>query len=71
MDQTKAQTDAYGATLDALGVSQGFAAKSAKAEPWRKLGSEFEELGEELGKHLIPFVAVADREAHHRGQVGE
>jgi hypothetical protein len=54
VDTTKAKTDAYGATLDALGVAQGFAAKQAKLEPWKQLGAQFEELLEVVGEAILP-----------------
>ena len=56
VDKTKAQTDAYGATVEALGVAQGFAAKQARLEPWRKIGAQFEELGEKVGGFLLPII---------------
>jgi hypothetical protein len=62
VDKTKASTDAYGATLDALGVAQGFAADQAKNQPWRLLLSDMEELAESLGKTLIPVLRVAVEE---------
>jgi hypothetical protein len=54
VDTVKAKTDAYGATLDALGVAQGFAAKQAKLEPWKQLGAQFEELLEVVGEAILP-----------------
>ena len=56
VDKTKASTDAYGATLDALGVVQGFAQKQADAEPWKKMMSAIEELEEAVGKALLPTI---------------
>ena len=58
VDKAKAATDPYVATLDALGVAQGFAAKQAKAEPWRVLQAQFEELMETVGQAVIPFMKV-------------
>lgn len=54
VDATKAQTDAFGATLDALAISEGFAAKQAELEPWRLIGAQFEEIEEQLGQALLP-----------------
>ena len=56
VDKTKASSDAYGATLDALGVAQGFAAKQAKLEPWKVLGAQFEELAEVIGEAILPVL---------------
>lgn len=56
VDQTKAKTDPYAATVKALGVAQGFANRQAQNQPWKVLGSEMEELGEKVGKLLIPFL---------------
>jgi hypothetical protein len=54
VDKTQAKTDAYGATLKALGVVQGFAAEQAKAEPWRILSMQWGELKEQVGRELLP-----------------
>jgi hypothetical protein len=54
VDKTAAKTDAYGATLKALGVVQGFAAERAKAEPWKLLGNEVHKLTVEIGQDLVP-----------------
>ena len=56
LDKTKVSTDAYAATVEGLGVVQGFAAKSADAEPWRVLGEKFEEIEEQLGQDLLPVL---------------
>jgi hypothetical protein len=54
VDATAAKTDAYSATLEALGVVQGFAAQKAEDEPWTLLASTFEELQEQVGEQLLP-----------------
>jgi hypothetical protein len=54
VDKTAAKTDAYGATLKALSVVQGFAAQSAKAEPWKLLTNQIHELELEVGQALVP-----------------
>jgi hypothetical protein len=54
VDKTAAETDAYAATLEALGVVQGFAAQKAEDEPWTLLASTFEELQEQVGEQLLP-----------------
>jgi len=59
VDKTKAKTDAYGATLDALGAVQGFAAEKADDQPWVLLQSAFEELAESVGKVLLPVIKDA------------
>lgn len=56
LDATKLQADAFGTTLEGLGVAQGFAADRAKAEPWRVLGASFEEIAEKLGQALLPIL---------------
>jgi hypothetical protein len=56
VDKTAASTDAYAATLDALGVVQGFAAEKAEAQPWLLLSSAFGELEERLGRELLPAI---------------
>lgn len=56
VDDARMETDAFGATLDALGKVQGFAAERAEAEPWRILASEFEELAEDVGHKLVPIL---------------
>ena len=56
IDATALQTDAFGATLNGLGVAQGFAADRAKAEPWRLLGAAMEEVAEKVGQALIPAI---------------
>lgn len=56
LDETALKTDAFGTTLKGLGVVQGFAAESAKIEPWRVLGAQFEELQETVGQVLIPIL---------------
>jgi len=56
LDTTALSADAFGTTLKGLGVVQGFAAESAKAEPWRILAAQFEELEEQLGQALLPAI---------------
>jgi hypothetical protein len=61
VDKTQAKTDAYGATLKALGVVQGFAAQKAKAEPWVLLSMQFQELQEQVGRELLPSLIELTR----------
>lgn len=56
VDKAKAATDPYAATLEALSAAQGFAAKSARLEPWKKIGAQFEELTETIGTALLPVI---------------
>ncbi len=56
LDEDKLKADAFGTTLEGLGVAAGFAEERANAEPWSVLGSELEELAEQVGVVLIPFV---------------
>ena len=56
LDQTKLSADAFGTTLEGLSVVQGFAADSAKNEPWRVLGAQFEEIAEQIGQALLPVL---------------
>ena len=56
LDQTKLSADAFGTTLEGLSVVQGFAADSAKNEPWRVLGAQFEEVAEQIGQALLPVL---------------
>jgi len=61
VDEVAAQTDAFSATLDALGKVEGFAAQRADAEPWRLLGAQWEELEERAGRGLLPILQkIAD-----------
>src|SRR6185369_10366981 len=57
IDEAALKADGFGATLKGLGVAQGFAADRAKAEPWRVLGAQFEEVAEKLGQALLPVIA--------------
>ncbi len=41
---------------DKLARVQGFAAERADAEPWRVLGSSFEEVAEQVGQALLPAI---------------
>jgi hypothetical protein len=56
IDEAALKADGFGATLKGLGVAQGFAADRAKAEPWRVLGAQFEEVAEKLGQALLPVI---------------
>ena len=56
LDASAVQGNAYKATLDGIGVAQGFAEKSAKAEPWRVLGAQLEEVAEQIGQSLLPAI---------------
>lgn len=56
LDEAAVKSDAFGATLEGLGVAQGFAADRAKAEPWRVLSAQFEEIAERLGTALLPIL---------------
>jgi hypothetical protein len=56
LDASALKADAFGTTLKGLGVAQGLAADRAKAEPWRVLGAQFEEIEESVGQALIPLI---------------
>ncbi len=56
VDKTAASSDAFGATLKALGGAAGFAAQKARAQPWLKIKSDLEELAESIGATLLPIV---------------
>ena len=50
----KTPTETYTNILEKLGRVQGFAAESAKAEPWKVIGAQFEEVAEKVGQALLP-----------------
>lgn len=55
VDKTKAATDPFAATLEALQKSAaGFAQQRAIAEPWRLLGAAIQEAKEQVGNALLP-----------------
>jgi len=56
IDDTGKGVNNFTATLQGLGVAQGFAADRAKAEPWLVLQAQFEELEETVGQALIPIM---------------
>jgi len=56
LDESKLKADAFGTTLQGLGVAEGFAADRAEAEPWRVLGAQFEEIAERIGQDLLPVL---------------
>lgn len=56
LDEAGLKADAFGTTLDGIGVAAGFAAARADNEPWRVLGAQFEEVAEQLGNLLLPII---------------
>jgi len=52
----KTEAETFSNVLDVLGRSEGFAADRAKAEPWRVLGAQFEEIAETIGQALLPVL---------------
>ena len=49
-------TETLANVTEKLGRVQGFAADSAKQEPWRVLGAQFEEIAEQVGQALLPAI---------------
>jgi hypothetical protein len=56
LDDAALQADAFGAVLQGLGKNAGFAEERAKAEPWRILGAQFEEVAEQVGQAILPAI---------------
>jgi hypothetical protein len=56
LDEAKLKADGFGTTLEGLGVAAGFAEASAKQEPWRVIGAQFEEIAETIGQELLPII---------------
>ena len=56
LDKADLEADAFGTTLEGLGVAAGFAEDRAKQEPWRLLGAQFEEIAETIGQELLPIL---------------
>jgi len=54
LDENALKADAFGTTLEGLGVAAGFAEDRAKLEPWRVLGAQWEEIAERIGNALLP-----------------
>lgn len=56
IDEVEGKGSEFASTLDGLSVAAGFAADRAKQEPWRLLGAQFDEIAEDLGNILLPFL---------------
>jgi len=56
IDEVDGKGGEFAATLEGIGKFEGFAADRADEEPWRVLAAQFDELAEDIGNVLIPFM---------------